>query len=177
VEDHVLAHAEAVDEPHERMPIRLPVVPDKPRMGGADDEIDHIRVLRHDLRQGLDHVLDALPRREQPEREKHVGIGDSEAFLVGPRCGEWRVGNAVRYDVDAVACHTVNLLQEIAAAVRHHCHAGRKVQHLVHHAALLGRRLSQHGVERGVNGHRQFAKQVDDVAPRHAAEDAVLVLE
>ena len=51
------------------------------------------------------------------------------------------------------------------------------VDDLAHHVALGGRRLREHGVERGHDRHFQARQQLDDIAAGLAAENPVLVLE
>ncbi len=51
--------------------ISIPFPAQNVGMSRARDDIYHILVLRQDMRQRLNHVLDSLVRREQAEREEH----------------------------------------------------------------------------------------------------------
>ena len=71
----------------------------------------------------------------------------------------------------------VNLLQHLPPALGHHHQPGRERDQLLHHAPLVGSRLAQHGVQRGDDGHSQFAQQRQNVAAGRPAENAELVLQ
>jgi len=69
-------------------------------MGSAQDDIHHLGEFRQNVRQGVEHVLDALVRRKQAERQQHHPAFDAELVLEISWIDEAHVGNAVRYEVD-----------------------------------------------------------------------------
>ena len=79
--------------------------------------------------------------------------------------------------VDSLFRNPIDGLQESASPLAHHNHPVRQGRQFVHDLALCGVRLFQNGVKGGHDGHAEFAEQLDDVAPRHAPEDAELVLQ
>ena len=177
VEDDVLAHAEVARHPFQAEPVGFALLADEIRMRGAEDDVDDVGELADHLRQRLEGVLDPLVRREQAEREDDVLPLDAELFLRRVGIDERHVGNAVGDDVDLRRGDAVDVEQELAAALRHHDESRGELGQFPQHAALIGRGLFQHGVERRHHRHADVAQQREDVPPRLAAEDAVLVLQ
>ena len=107
VEHHVLVDAELSGPRFEHQTIGLALGILHVRMGGAQHDVDRGRAARHDRRQRVDHVLDALVRREQPERQQDHPSLDAEATLA-LEPGR-HLGDAVRNDVDAVRRDAVDV--------------------------------------------------------------------
>ena len=127
-------------------------------------------------RQRVEHVLDALVRREQPERQQHQPALHAELVLVVIRIDERHVGNAVRDEIDLGRRRLVDLLQHLPAPLGHDHQPGRARDQFLHHAPLVGVRLAQDGVQRGDDRHAQLAQQRQHVAAGRPAEDPELVL-
>ena len=95
-------------------------------MSGAQDDVNHFGKLGNDLRQCVEHVLDAFIRREQPESEQHHLAFHAELVLESrwdrqtprPEC-------RVRSDRSWPG-RVINLLQHLPAALSHYHHARRK---------------------------------------------------
>ena len=71
VEDDVLLDLVLLGQDFETQPVRFTVLAQFVRMGGAEDDVDHLGKLGQNLGQGIEYVLDALVRRKQAEREQH----------------------------------------------------------------------------------------------------------
>ena len=121
-------------------------------------------------------VFDALVRRKQTKREQHLLAGHAEFVLEIIWVGERHVGNAVRDEVDLVFRRVINVAQKFPAPFAHHHQPGRKADQLAHHAPLLRVRLAQHRVQRGDDGHLQFAQQRQHVTARRPAVNPKLML-
>ena len=87
------------------------------------------------------------------------------------------VGNAVGNDLDLVVRHLIDAAQQFAALVGHHHDLRRGLDDALHHRALRGRRLGQHGVERRHDRHGEARQQLEDVAAGFAAENSEFVLQ
>ena len=68
--------------------LTVPLTATLVRMRGTDHDIDDVRVLRQDLRQRRDHVLDSLVGREQAEAQQHHLAFDAKEVLVEARVDE-----------------------------------------------------------------------------------------
>ena len=116
VEDDVLVDFVLLGENLEAEPVSFAVLPQFVGMGGAEDDINNLGKLRQNLRQGIEHVLDALVRRKQAEREQHHPSFHPELVLEISRIDEAYIGNAVRDKIDLGRRRLVNLAA--ASAVR-----------------------------------------------------------
>ena len=83
----------------------------------------------------------------------------------------------MRDEIDLGRRRLVDVLQHLAAALGHHDEPRRERDQLLHHAPLVRSRLAQHGMERGDDGHSQFAQQCQDMTAGRPAENAELVLQ
>ena len=101
----------------------------------------------------------------------------AELVLEIGRIDEAHVGNAVRDEIDLGRRRLVNVLQHLPPALSHDHQPGRERDQLLHHAPLVGSRLAQNGMERGDDGHSQFAQECQDVTAGGPAENAELVLQ
>ena len=70
----------------------------------------------------------------------------------------------------------VNFAQELLAPLGHGHQPRRKPDQVAHHAPLLRVRFAQHRVQRGDDGHLQFAQQRQHMTARRPAENAKLML-
>ena len=142
-----------------------------------------------DRRQRLDHRLETLPRRDQPERREQEArsVGTvfradrgAVALVAGQRGGR----GALRKHRRCPVRHHTNLLlgagatgdEEVPRGVRHHDHKLGLAAHGRQHLRLVRRRLRQHRVECHDERLRQLLDQRSHVATVAAAEDPVLVL-
>ena len=95
-------------------------------MGGAQDNVNHLGELGHDLRQSVQHVLDALVGRKQAEGEQHHLAFHAELVLKVGRIDEPHVGNAMRDQIDLGRWRVVDVLQHLPAALGHDNQARRE---------------------------------------------------
>jgi hypothetical protein len=174
VEDHVILDAEPPGLRLERHAIRLALVLAHVRVRGAEHDVDRVRPRRHDARQRLDDVLDALVGRQQPESQEHRAPVDAEPPLALSAVGHVR--DAVRDHVDRGARHAMDRCEQLGAVLAHHHQPLRELRQLVDHAALRQAGLAQDRVQRRHDRHAQLAQEGDQVAAGLAAEDAELVL-
>jgi len=122
----------------------------------------------------VDHIFDALVRREQAEGEEHGPAFDTELVLAG--LGRRRVGDAVVDEVDFLRRCAVYLLEELGAVCAHDDDAFGELEQLRHGLALDGRRLSENRVERGDDRHAELTQEGEHVGARLATVDPVFVL-
>ena len=116
---------------------------------------------------GIAWIMCSMPLlgESRPKVKQHVLAFDVELVLVEIGVDERHVGNAVVNDVDFLRGDLVDLLQELAAALRHDDHPRRQGRQLPHDAALVGAGLAQHGVQRGDDRHAEVAEQGENVRP------------
>ena len=87
------------------------------RMRRAEYDVDDVRICRHDVRECLDDIFDALVRRQQSEGQQHHFALDAEAVFVEVRINKRHIRDAVRDQVDLVRAHAVNLLQKLSPSL------------------------------------------------------------
>jgi hypothetical protein len=174
VEDHVRSDAEPLRARFQLQPVALAVALPHVGMRGSEHDVDRVGVPLEDRRQRVDHVLDALVGREQPEGEDHVLAADAELVLAAARGRHVR--NAVRDPVDLPLRYAVDLAQQGGARRAHHHDALGEADQLVHRGALELVRRREDRMERRHDRHAQLAQQRQHVAAALAAEDPVLVL-
>ena len=177
VEKHdVLLHAEVFRQPLQAQAVSLAFVAQQIRMRLAQHDINDVGKFPDDVRQRPQRIFDALVRRQQPEREQHLFARHAEFVLEIIRVGERHVGNAVRDEINLCRRRLINVAQKFPAAFAHHHQPGRMPDQLAHHAPLFSVRLAQHRVQRGDNGHLQFAQQRQHMASRRPAVNAEFML-
>ena len=110
VEDDVLVDFVLLSENFETQPVGFAVLPQLVGMGGAEDNINNLGELRENLRQGIEHVLDALVGRKQSEGEQHHPAFHAELVLEISGIDEAHVGNAVGDEIDLGGGRVVDLL-------------------------------------------------------------------
>ena len=69
-------------------------------MGRAQHDVHNIRKLRHNCRQGIEHILDTFVGREQPEGEQHGAAFDLKLVFEVGGIDKADIGNAVRDQID-----------------------------------------------------------------------------
>jgi hypothetical protein len=82
----------------------------------------------------------------------------------------------MRNEVDLVRVHAVDFHQHIPSTFRHHDEAVRKQVELLHHHALVGVRLAQHGVQGRDHGFVNFPEEGQQMAASRPSKDPKLVL-
>ena len=83
----------------------------------------------------------------------------------------------MRNEIDLGAGRLVNILQHLVAAFGHGYQPGRVRDQFLHYATLGVVGLAQNGVERGNDGHLQFANQRQQMPPGGPAVNPKLVLD
>jgi hypothetical protein len=74
------------------------------------------------------------------------------------RVGERHIGNAVGNQINLRSGRLIDFEQKFAPAFTHHDQPGGQPDQIAHHAALFFVRLAQDRVQRGDDGHAQFAQ-------------------
>ena len=127
-------------------------------MSRPQHDENHVGKASQDRRQGLDHVLDALVRRQQTEREQHELSFDPKMVFVKARIDKRHVGNSMRNEIDFFFGNVVNFSKEIFPPLAHHDQSVRQSRQLLQHPTLAGIRLAQHRMQRCHHGHLQTAQ-------------------
>ena len=145
-------------------------------MRRAQDDINDVREFRQNLRESVQDMLNSLVGRKQPEGEQHRPSFHAKLVLVIIGIHKRDVGNAMRNEVDLGGGRPVNILQHLASAFGHGHQPGRVRDQFLHHAPLGVVGLAQEGMERGDDGHFQFAHQRQQMAAGGPAVNPKLVL-
>ena len=140
------------------------------------DDIDNIRVPGQDCGQGSNHILNSLVGRQKAKRQQDGFTFDTEPVLVIIRVHELKVGHPVRNDIDLCVRDRVHISQKLCRLLAHHNQPVGETRNLHEHRALIWVWITQNGVERGHDGHLQFAQQGEDIASRNPAVDTVFML-
>ncbi len=175
MEDDAGIHAQALGPGFEHQPVGFAGLLQHMRMGGAEHDVHSVRIRVQDRGQRIDHVLHALVRRQEPEREDHGLALDAKPVLVAG--GKHRLRNSVRNQVDLVGTDSVDLLEQGRTVGAHHHQSFRQAHDLVQHPSLRRVRIGEDGVQRRDDRHAQLTQEREDRLTRLAAEDAVLVLQ
>ena len=146
-------------------------------MGRAEDDIYQVWVLGQNVRQRVEHVLDALARREQAEGQQHFFAFHPKFVLMEIGIDKRHVGNPMRDNVDLLRRDIVDLLQELAAMLRHHYKPGRERHQFLDDPAVLGSRLAEDRVQCRHHRHFQRPQQGQHMAARRPAKNAKLMLQ
>ena len=170
--DAEFAHAR-----HQAFAIGLALISNQIGMRCAEHDIDRIRAALQNRRHGVDHDFDALVGRQQAECQNDRLPAKSELGLRRIGLDKRNVGNAVGNDFDLVVRHLIDAAQQLAALVGHHHDLRRRLDDALHHRALSGRRLGQHGMERRHHRHGEARQQREDVGAGFAAENSEFVLQ
>jgi hypothetical protein len=177
VEHHVLLEAEAGHLGVQPLAVGLTVVTPDLGVGGAEDDVEQVGVGGDDGRQGVDDVLDALVRAQQPEGHEDGPALGPDGRLGGVGVGERDVGHAVGDHDHLRTLDAIAGPQQVDGLVGQHHQDVRSRRHGPEGVALVGRRGGEHRVQRGDHGDPQVVEQLGQVAAGRAAEDAELVLD
>ena len=143
-----------------------------------------------DRRERLEHRLQPLARRDQPERGEQEAL--APAFVSSQhrgdvaRCSAGGIlvcaprqhrGRAVRYDSDLVLGARATRDEQSPCRLGHHDHELRLMAERLEHRRLVCGRLRQHRVQRDDDGLRELVHQREDILAVASAEDPVLVLQ
>ena len=107
-------------------------------MRGTKHQIHDIRMPSHDLRQGLDRVLNSLSRPYETEGKKHLASLHTELFLAESRFHKVEIRDAVRNDIHLLIGDPVGFLQDLPPLAGHHDETTATRQQRIHHPALRG---------------------------------------
>ena len=146
-------------------------------MRRTENGVEHVRVLRDDRGQRLDHHFDPLARREQTKGQHDLALLPPKAALERSRLDKCAIGHAVRDHHDVAPARAVNALKDLAATLGHHDHPRTTAQQAIHHPALVGAGLFEDRVQRDDDGDRHAVEQGEDMLARRAAENAIFVLQ
>ena len=173
----------------ERQPVPLSLAVRDVRMCPAGDHVEHVRMPLDDRRQRLDHRLDPLPGRDQPEGREQEPVAAAVRRVrsrrrlrgalqrVGSRALREHGRRAVRHDSHLFGGARAARDQQPPRRLRHHDHELGLTAQRGEHLGLMRRRLREHGVQRHDERLRELLDQREHVLAVGAAEDPVLVLE
>ena len=176
-EHHVIRDADIARARHQALAVSLALLPNQIGVRRAQHNIDRIGAALQDRRHGVDHEFDALAGREEPERQNDGPVAETQPGLDLLGLDEWKVGSAVRDDLDFFHRRPVHGAQQLATLLRHDDDPRRHLDDAIHDIALHRRRLGQNGVQRRDDRHGQPRQQRHDVAARFAAENAEFMLQ
>src|ERR1700693_3109476 len=111
VEDDVLFDLVLLGEHFQAHAVSFAMLAEFIRMGCAQDNINNLGKFLQNLRQGVEHILDALIRRKQAEREKHASPFHSELILEISWIDESNIGNPMCDEVDLGGWRLVDVPQ------------------------------------------------------------------
>ena len=107
-EDDMILDAELAHAGRQAIAIGFALLTHKVRVGRAENDIDSVGARFDDPRHGIEHGLDALVRRQKPER-KNDGLSGKAEFRLGiMRFTKRQVRDTVRYDLDFVGRHIMH---------------------------------------------------------------------
>ena len=146
-------------------------------MGRSEHDVEHVRVRRHDPRQGLDDHLDALAGRQQPEGEQDRASGRDDALLGHRLVQVGADGDPVRDDPHLVAVDAAARLEQVDRLLGQDDQHVGALGHPPGGCPQRGGRVGQHRVQRRDDGGAHVLQQLVQVRPGHPAEDPELVLD
>ncbi len=115
----MILDAEIAHACRQAVPIGLPLLTHKIRVGCTEDDVYGVGTRSDDSRHGIEHGFDALVRRKKSER-KNDGLSCKTEFRFGAmRLTKRQVGNSVRYDLDFVGLHIMRRPEQLPAFFRH----------------------------------------------------------
>ena len=167
----------SVDDGDEALAVGLALPADEVRVRLTDDDVQHLRVRRHDVGQRGERELVALARTKQTEAQDDLAVLHAQGRLDRDRVDERELRHAVRDDVDAAPVDAVGRLQEIGRGLRHDDGGVGHPHELGEDSLLARRRVLQDGVKRRDRRDPERSDEVKDVAAVLAAPDPVLVLD
>src|SRR5208282_5166350 len=118
----------------------------------------------NDEGQRFDYAFNPFIRRQQSEREQYGLAFRPRGILVVIRITKWKVGYAMRDEVDFFLWHAEYFLQQPRGMFAHDDETVRESSDFVHHDSLAGVGLAKNRVQSRHNGHLQAAQQPQDVA-------------
>ena len=130
-----------------------------------------------DVGQRVDRQLVALAGAEQAEAQDDLAILDAQGRLHRGAIDEWKLGDAVRNDMQAPAVDPVHVGQASGRGLRHDDRGVGQGDQLGEDGPLTGRRALQDSVERRDGRDIEGPDEVDDVSAVLASPDPVLVLD
>src|SRR5436190_20378333 len=113
MEDHVRLHSDFLRQSLQVRSIPVALAAKNMRVSRTCDYVNHVLVLRQDLRQCSNHAFDSLVWRKQTEREQDGLPLHAKAVLVEIRIQEWQIRDAMRNHVDLAAGHLKDFLQKL----------------------------------------------------------------
>ena len=176
-EAHVGRHAELPDAGLQRGPVGVPLLAQHLRVRGAEHDVEQVGVLGHDRRERLDDDLDALARRQQPEREQHGAAARDDALLGRLLVEVGADGDAVRDHPHLRGVDAAALLEQPDRLLGEHDQDVGAGGDPPGGLAQLRRRCCQDGVQGGDDRRADVLEQLVEVRPGVAAEDPELVLD
>jgi len=172
----VLLNPEVLCYALEAQPIGLPLVAQQIGVRLPHHDENRAGKIGDDARQRAQSVFNALVRRKEPEGEQHLFARHAELVLVEIWIGKRHIGDAMRDEIDFFRGRLVNVEQDAPALFGHNDKTRRETNQLAHNAQLVRVGIAQDRMQGGHDRHVQLVQQREQVAARHAAEDAELVL-
>ena len=147
------------------------------RMGRAEDDVHHVRMLRQNSGQGGDDIFDPFVRREQAKTEQDDFALDAEQVFVKTRIHKGHIGDAVRDQIDLLRRHADRPSCRNSAPRSLMTTNRSEGPRLLSNTSSLSGRVAQNGVQGRDDRHAQFTQESQNVAARPPAENAILVLQ
>ena len=140
-------------------------------------DINRIRSAFQDRGHGVDHDLDALAGRQQPECQNDGADAESQSCLCRVRRDKWKVGDTMGNDLDLLVRHAMDTVQQLTGLFGHHDDLRGRPDDSVRYRALDRARAGQHRVQCRDHRHGQARQQFEDVGTGVAAENPEFVLQ
>jgi len=132
-------------------------------------------MVRHNLRKGVKHDLDALVGTQKTEGEDGRFAGRTEAFLQCFLVPEGHVRDTVVDEANPFLRDVVTVIQDCAGSFGQNDKLVTAVTDALEHRALASVRLGQHGMQGRDNRLLETLQQFEQVHAGLAAEKAVLM--
>jgi len=122
-ESHMVADAQLVGHSHQAGAIDFPFLPFDQGMRGADDQVQRFGTGGHNLRHGLNHVLEPLAAVDQPKSANRASVGEAKLCSCEAIPFERNLGHAMRNHVYPRPRHAIDLRQQPGRHFGHHDNA------------------------------------------------------
>ena len=159
------------------IPVSVAFASSDMRVGGSCDHVDNVAVAGEDARQGANHALESLVRRQQAEGEQYKLSRDGERVFVNLRLHEGQIGNSMRHQIDLFAGHAKYISQNARGLFAHHNKSIGERGDLLDDPSLIEVRLTENGMKRCYHRHGEALQQLQDMTASLSPKDPLLVLQ
>ncbi len=177
MKDYVAFHVQVPCAALEGKTVCLTLLSFHIRMCCAKNDVDDFRMLACNHRQSINHVLDALARRNQTESQNDLASLHCELVLVVIRINKGHIRNAMRNHNAFFCGYLVNLFKGLLGLSAHDHQAVRTAPQLFEDGPLSRIRLREQCVQGGYHRHTQISKEFQNVTAVSPPKYAKLVLQ